>query len=82
MAHAEKCPICEGSGRLPLPVEMGTSASRPYDKLCHGCGGKGWVSVQDEIVTVLSPLSGDDLRWPNTTCTTNERTWEALPTIT
>ena len=79
MAHAEKCPICEGSGRLPLPVEMGTTASRPYDKLCHGCDGKGWVSVQDEIVTVLSPLSiepvmppnstGDDLRWPNTAYT-------------
>jgi len=48
MAHAEKCPICEGSGRLPLPVEMGTTASRPYDKLCHGCDGKGWVEVQDE----------------------------------
>jgi len=74
MAHAEKCPICEGRGRLRT-FEGDTESLSP----CHGCDGKGWVSVQDEIVTVLSPLSiepvmppnstGDDLRWPNTTYT-------------
>ena len=80
MAHAEKCPICEGSGRLPLPVEMGTTASRPYDKLCHGCGGKGWVEVADSPYYTIQPLgsvfnlgwvsdgamTGDDLTSPLT----------------
>jgi hypothetical protein len=35
MSHAEKCPVCEGSGK--------------YEKAqCHGCEGKGWVTVQDD----------------------------------
>ena len=36
MAHAERCPICNGSGKIKkLDVE----------ETCHGCGGKGWVEV-------------------------------------
>ncbi len=34
MAHAEICPVCKGNGK----VEKET---------CHGCGGKGWVQVDD-----------------------------------
>jgi len=34
MAHAEKCPVCLGTGHWNL-------------KPCHGCEGKGWVEVQD-----------------------------------
>ena len=30
--HAEKCPVCNGSGRYE-------------EKTCHGCGGLGWVTV-------------------------------------
>lgn len=36
MAHAEKCPVCSGTGK-----------SEP-DKVCHGCDGKGWVTVKDD----------------------------------
>ena len=41
MARAEKCPICEGEGKLVglLPEDKHT---------CHGCGGKGWVEIQDQ----------------------------------
>jgi len=35
MAHSEICPVCCGSGRY-------------LDKLCHGCGGKGWIEVSDD----------------------------------
>ena len=34
MTHAEKCPVCSGSGEYA-------------DKKCHGCKGKGWVTVSD-----------------------------------
>ena len=36
MNHAELCPVCKGNG-----VVEG-------DKKCHGCDGKGWVTVQGE----------------------------------
>lgn len=34
MAHAQKCPICNGEGKYK-------------EQTCHGCGGKGWIEVQD-----------------------------------
>jgi len=34
MAHAEKCPVCDGSGQYEF-------------RECHGCGGKGWITVED-----------------------------------
>ena len=51
MAHAEKCPVCNGSGqyrRFPT-VEEADNTTAPIDSLpfvgCHGCGGKGWIEV-------------------------------------
>lgn len=32
MSHAEICPICKGTGKLEK-------------RICHGCDGKGWVTV-------------------------------------
>jgi hypothetical protein len=36
MSHAELCPVCKGSGKHQV-----------VDQACHGCDGKGWVTVQD-----------------------------------
>ena len=41
MAHSEKCPVCEGSGKLP--GDTGTTDCTPVT--CHGCYGRGWVTV-------------------------------------
>jgi len=38
MAHAEKCPVCDGSGKVKVD-------DITID--CHGCAGKGWVTVHD-----------------------------------
>lgn len=46
MAHAEKCPICEGNGKL-LAKDW-PQICRPDGSptiTCHGCGGKGWVEI-------------------------------------
>ena len=44
MAHSEVCLICHGKGEVQDPMP-------PYpSKPCHGCGGKGWVEVQDQTV--------------------------------
>ena len=32
--HAEKCPVCLGSGKVE-------------GKQCHGCNGRGWIEVSD-----------------------------------
>jgi hypothetical protein len=46
MAHAEKCPVCYGFGKLGNDNQRDCSG-----KTCHGCDGKGWVTVQDENVS-------------------------------
>ena len=35
--RAVLCPVCCGKGKV-------------NGKLCHGCNGKGWVTVYDEII--------------------------------
>lgn len=45
MAHAQTCPICCGKGKLPDDGKS-TAVTEPT---CHGCDGKGWVEVSDEM---------------------------------
>ena len=40
---AEKCPICYGTGKINTG---NSSTAGPIEKRCHGCGGKGWVTVE------------------------------------
>ena len=42
--HAEVCPVCMGKGKVPAKDDFTTSA---WEKICHGCLGKGWVVVPD-----------------------------------
>ena len=52
--HAEICPVCKGNGTITkyyAPIEH-TTAQTSYSYTCHGCGGKGWVVVQDITYTV------------------------------
>lgn len=46
MSHAEKCPVCNGAGK----IGFGTSEEKP----CHGCYGNGWVTVPgDDSRTII-----------------------------
>ena len=40
-AHAEQCPVCEGSGKYGF----GRGAE---PGICHGCSGRGWVAIGDD----------------------------------
>ena len=47
MSRAVLCPVCNGSGVVAdNSMCGGTSVANPT-KVCHGCGGKGWVAVSD-----------------------------------
>lgn len=41
---AQLCPVCNGAGTVPHYRPPATSTA-PLTKLCHGCGGRGWVTV-------------------------------------
>ena len=49
MAHAEKCPVCDGAGGFSEPNNDEEAALKRDQWTrwveCHGCAGKGWVEV-------------------------------------
>ena len=45
MNHGEKCPVCQGIGRLPNDGKT----SDATDKVCHGCFGLGWIVIEDKM---------------------------------
>jgi len=60
MAHAEKCPICEGKGTLyegwfdiGPNGDVFVAAEDTKEVACRGCGGKGWVEISDECGLTL-----------------------------
>ena len=38
------CPVCNGSGAYNRPPGQGKTNANPQIGVCHGCGGKGWVT--------------------------------------
>lgn len=47
MKHAELCPVCKGSGKILQPIDSQCTGV-PFSEVCHGCDGKGWVTIKDE----------------------------------
>ena len=43
------CPICNGKGTLCDHGVNTPLALHPTCPTCHGCGGKGWVEVSEEL---------------------------------
>ena len=39
------CPVCNGTGVYQWPDTKGAFCPRD----CHGCTGKGWVEVSDDV---------------------------------
>jgi len=58
MAHAEICPLCDGNGNKDgQPDNPGGT-----NKFCHGCGGRGWLEVADEIPYYIPPNDDSEYR--------------------
>jgi DnaJ-class molecular chaperone len=52
MNHTEICPVCKGSGKVRmfdgyLVAEDAAHVKGEEEKTCHGCNGKGWVTVEN-----------------------------------
>ena len=61
MSHAERCPVCLGKGTVKMDDwgQHESTGGQKYPTTCHGCGGTGWVTVQDQPQWVVSyPASG------------------------
>lgn len=49
MSHSEICPICNGSGKYKIyEIHHDISTECFAEYTCHGCGGKGWIIVEDK----------------------------------
>lgn len=53
MSHSEICPVCGGAGKIrtyldPLGFGYSTSGKTYTEKTCHGCQGKGWITIEDK----------------------------------
>jgi hypothetical protein len=62
MSHAEKCPVCNGTGKVhEYPLEVSTAAN-PTIRTCHGCMGLGWVTIQENRTppSYIEPRAKDD----------------------
>lgn len=46
-SKAQRCPVCGGSGKYQHP-DNGHSTAPLMPETCHGCNGKGWVTVSDD----------------------------------
>jgi DnaJ-class molecular chaperone len=46
MSHAEICPVCQGKGKI---LENFPSDTAIREVVCHGCNGRGWVVVDNNI---------------------------------
>jgi DnaJ-class molecular chaperone len=49
-SHAEVCPICHGTGKITKNFDGNgyiPTGQETITQFCHGCSGKGWVTVRD-----------------------------------
>ena len=49
-SRADLCPVCRGAGKVPGPYVNPADYTGIYThpQTCHGCGGVGWVIVQEK----------------------------------
>ena len=45
MSRAVKCPVCDGEGKILMSDVSSTAGG--WEKVCHGCGGRGWIEIGD-----------------------------------
>lgn len=55
---AQICPVCNGTGKYIVVKYRETHYLYPFstspiefysERICHGCNGKGWIAVSEDI---------------------------------
>lgn len=46
----ERCPVCNGSGRITEPAPAYSSSAVGATRTCHGCLGKGWIGLDEALI--------------------------------
>jgi DnaJ-class molecular chaperone len=46
MNVAQLCPVCKGAGSFAILADPQSTCVYPSSKPCHGCGGQGWITIQ------------------------------------
>lgn len=46
----ERCPVCNGSGRITEPAPAHSSSAFGATRTCHGCFGRGWIGLDEAII--------------------------------
>jgi len=53
MSHAERCPVCFGSGKYNPARQL--IGGPDEDRVCHACFGKGYVVINDVDANMFLP---------------------------
>jgi DnaJ-class molecular chaperone len=61
MTHSEKCPVCNGCGKNWNLDDGITEVTFP--RTCHGCSGKGWITIPDFPVKPFPILPIHHSKW-------------------
>lgn len=61
MQHAEICPVCKGSGIYCEYVDYVHTTGPINKRTCHGCSGKGWITVPDSTPLYRHPDLGPEI---------------------
>lgn len=71
-SHAELCPVCKGTGKYKYVPEnnstiiIGDLNVHYYETTCHGCMGKGWITITDYVTTY--PNQYKEEHWEKVYC--------------
>lgn len=59
MAKAVTCPVCAGFGKF---IKQNPGSTNPQtEESCHGCYGRGWVEVSEDIPKYIPQYNGNEL---------------------
>lgn len=63
---AQICPVCNGTGKYTVvkyrnPYDLYPFTTSPIEfyseRICHGCNGKGWIVVSENIDIDLNKIT-------------------------
>lgn len=63
MNHSEICPICKGCGIYKEYYDYVNTTGAFSQRTCHGCNGKGWITVPDSYPSYRHPDLGPEIMY-------------------